>query len=90
VFLFFRLQSYDLKELDRTTVATSVHRAKVQIVIISHLFLQRLKQEACTRVRISPVNRVFRSKRVIAVLYGVGIKEISEGFEGGKGIIIHF
>jgi hypothetical protein len=79
----FSLQSFDLKDLDRTNIAANVHRSKVQIVIISQVFLQRLRLEASTRVRLSPVNRVFQSKRVIAVLYGVDAKEILESYEGG-------
>lgn len=73
-----------MKDLEHPNVAAEVHRTKVQIVIISHLFLQRLKLEASTRVRLSPVNRVFRSKRVIAVLVGVNEQEINEGYEAGK------
>lgn len=84
-FCFFRLQSYDLKDLEHSRVAADVHQSKVQIVIISHHFLQKLKLEASTRLRGSTVNRVFRSKRVIALLVGgVTINEITEGYNTSK------
>ncbi|XP_021955287.2 uncharacterized protein LOC110851714 isoform X2 [Folsomia candida] len=77
-----KLQSYDMKDLEHSKVAADVHRSKVQIVIISHHFLQRLKIEESSRVRVSPVNRVFRSKRVIAILAGgVNHQEISDGYQ---------
>ncbi|CAL8106388.1 unnamed protein product [Orchesella dallaii] len=75
------LKSYDLKDLDHPTDRVVVHNAKVQIVIISHHFLQRLKDEASKRPRLSPINRVFRSKTVIAVLMAVTEKEVLDGYE---------
>jgi len=64
-------------------VATEVHRAKVQIVLISHHFLERLKHEAAVKTRLSPINRVLRSKRVIAVLVHTTIDAIKNGYEAG-------
>lgn len=81
---FGRLKSYDLKDLDHPTDNVVVHCAKVQIVIISHHFLQRLKDESSRRPRLSPINRVFRSKSVIAVLLAVSADEVLDSYESGK------
>lgn len=73
-----------MKDLDHPTDRVVVHSAKVQIVIISHHFLQRLKDEASRRPRLSPINRVFRSKNVIAVLLAVSAQDVLESYESGK------
>ncbi|CAG7816922.1 unnamed protein product [Allacma fusca] len=77
------LQVYDLRDLDNHAVAAEVHRAKVQIVIISNHFLEKLRHEASSRKKLSPVNRALRSKRVIAILTGTSAAEISEFNQAG-------
>ncbi|CAG7830833.1 unnamed protein product [Allacma fusca] len=77
------LQFYDLRDLDHHAVAAEVHRAKVQIIIISNHFLDKIRHEASGRKKISPINRALLSKRVIAVLTGIHATDIAQANEPG-------
>jgi len=81
MFLLSRLHTFDLKDIESHSKAQQIHRAKAQIVIISHHFLDRLRHEMNVRKKTSPINRILRTKRVIAILLSVTPEEVTEGFQ---------